>query len=263
MRARKLLGGTVAVSVLAVAVALIRTPHTVPHPPVVNLVSVEPFEIVDDTGAEMFLATLSISNPDNPAGPENCIYVRGEGKGIEAKVANRWIGVNANLDCRLDPGGGKHEIVFAVPAATDSCRLSFRYTGSRPSFARRPLKARLEWFAERLPKSIRFRLSYEVWRWLGFGPDYRPSSDWRGISVEVPFRRPSVRPTAAPVQVHERTDRTSALDARTELSLHVGGCWPFGALDGPSPARRERRGETVEATAGADLIFFACGGGSH
>src|SRR5260370_11568000 len=61
-------------------------------PPVLNLVSMEAAGIFDDSGAEMWLGTLSISHsPHLPARP---IYVKDSNKPFEAKVPNRWIRVD-------------------------------------------------------------------------------------------------------------------------------------------------------------------------
>ena len=152
------------------------------NPPVLELVSLEPAGIIDNTGAEMRLATLSISNSDvEPIIAKNVLFVEDGGRPIEAKVADdRWVALEQKLgNCALPPGG-KVERQILMPAGTDRCRVSLKYTGTSLS------KGRAAAIAERLPLFVRSRISHKFWRWAGF-PHYRPSLPWREITVELPF----------------------------------------------------------------------------
>jgi len=181
---------------------------------VLNLVSMEPAAMFDDIG-EMWLVTLSISNPDNPPRYENNLFVKDTGRAIEAPVRDRWIQVQEerSLACHLPAGQkhGTHETLLLMPAGTRCCRVSLQYTGSSASF-----KGRLLWLAERLPQFIRFRLSYKVWRWLGFNR-YEPRSDWRQIIVELPLRPAPFRPGGASTGAH---NPITAPDAGKALCSH-------------------------------------------
>jgi len=209
-----------AVMLVGLLVVLIWPAHTEPRPPVLNLVSMEPAGMFDDIG-EMWLVTLSISNPDNAPRYENDLFVKDTGRAIEAQVGNRWIRVEGErtLACHL-PAGQKHEThetLLLMPAGTHSCRVSLQYTGSSLSFRGRPVKGRLLWLAERLPQFIRFRLSYKVWRWLGFN-QYEPRSDWRQIIVELPLRPAPFRPGGNSTGAHKPI---TALDAGKALCFHL------------------------------------------
>ena len=193
-RMRRVLASGVALILVGLLVVLIWPAHTEQRPPVLNLVSMEPAGMFDDIG-EMWLVTLSISNPDNAPRPENTLFVTDTGRAIEAQVGNRWIRVDGTLACHL-PVAQKHETLLLMPAGTHSCRVSLQYTGSSASF-----RGRLLWLAERLPQFIRFRLSYKVWRWLGFNR-YEPRSDWRQIIVELPLRPAPFRPGGASTGAH-------------------------------------------------------------
>ena len=216
-RMRRVPASGMAVILVGLLVVLIWPARTEPRPPVLNLVSMEPAGMFDDIG-EMWVVTLSISNPDNAPRYENDLFVKDTGRAIEAQVGNRWIGVEGTLACYL-PVGQKHEThetLLLMPAGTHSCRLSLQYTGSSASFRGRPVKGRLLWLAERLPQFIRFRLSYKVWRWLGFNR-YEPRSDWRQIIVELPLRPAPFRPGGASTGAH---NPITAPDAGKALCSH-------------------------------------------
>src|SRR6266478_10111430 len=69
---RRVFASGMAVTLVGLLVVLIWPAHTEPRPPVLNLVSMEPAAMFDDIG-EMWLVTLSISNPDNAPRPENTL----------------------------------------------------------------------------------------------------------------------------------------------------------------------------------------------
>src|SRR5258708_38977298 len=65
MRVRIIVAGSVSATVAGlIALSILATPAG-PRPPVLTLVRVEPAGIIDDTGAEMWLMTLSVTNSDN------------------------------------------------------------------------------------------------------------------------------------------------------------------------------------------------------
>jgi hypothetical protein len=180
MLARRVLAAAISVAVVGAVALLILPEHPARCPLVVNVVSLEPAEIYDDTGAELWYANLSVSNSDaRPRRPENGLYVKNGDSAMELKVANRWMEVEGGLACKLDPQD-KCTRLFLLPAGTESCRVCLEYAGA--VF----IKGRRAWFAERLPGWIRFRLSYKFRKWAGLS-QYGPSSHWREITVELPL----------------------------------------------------------------------------
>ena len=187
MRVGKILGGTLILACVALLVVALSTPHNIHlRPPIISLVSMEPAGIFDDMGKEMSLVTLCISNPNTPLRPENSLYVRDFSIPIEVKVTNVWTAVEGTLTCHLF-GGAKQDRLCLLPAGADYSRFSLKYTGKVPIFQTSVPKGRLRQLVQRLPLFVRSRLPSAFWRWVGFGPDYGPSSNWRTMSVEIPL----------------------------------------------------------------------------
>ena len=185
---------------MAGLLAIICLARTGRRPPVLNVVQVEPAGVFDASGSEMCLMTLSLSNSASGPYPEDSLLFVKDGR-IDAKVANRWVPTEAALTtlaaCRL-PAGQQYEWMLVLPAATDVCRIRYKYTGAHLT------KGRLSWVAEHLPLVIRFRIPHAFWRWVGF-PGHRPSSLWREESVELPVHsaplpRQEVLPRGRPLK---------------------------------------------------------------
>ena len=187
MRVRKVLAGAAVVAVVGIVASLLWSAVPIRCPPGLTIVSTEPAGIMDDMDREMWYVTLNLTNSENLVPSRaNELYVRGGAGCIEARVAGHWSRVDGMLStCALMPGSSC-ESSFLVPGGTDSCRVCLQFTGAHL------IKGRLAWLAEHLPTTIRFRLSYKVWRWVGF-THYGPNSDWRETTIEVPVRRPSPR----------------------------------------------------------------------
>jgi hypothetical protein len=194
MSRRKVLGGVAGVTA-AVLLAMYLWPMLSIRQPVLNVVRVEPAEIIDDTGKEMSLVTFTISNPERRTNHvENLCFVGDSGRRIEAKVADRWIVVERPSlrlwGCQLGPGE-KCEEEILLPTGTGACRLWLRYTG--PGFS-----ARLFRLAARLPLAVRRRLSNRFWRWANISG---PSSHWREIRIELPLPPASALPVGSATMV--------------------------------------------------------------
>jgi len=183
MSKHKAFARAIVVAGAALVAFLILSLRPVGRPPVLSFVSTEPAGVMDDNGMEMLLVTLSISNSDNrPPTPQNHLYIKENARPIQVRIANRWIEMQeTSIACELAPSH-KRERLLLLPASADLCRVSVKYTGA--SLANKGVAA---WLAERLPRWIRFRMSYKFWRWVGF-TQYEPSSHWQGFSVELPIR---------------------------------------------------------------------------
>jgi len=87
-------------TVLGLAAAMVTQVGSISHaapsspaPPVANLLSVERANVIDDTGAEMWLVTVGISNALSPsmAGPHfEPIYIKDADVPVEARIDGRW-----------------------------------------------------------------------------------------------------------------------------------------------------------------------------
>ena len=188
MRLVRIVGISLALACVALLVVALATPlPTRLRAPVVSLVSMEPAKIFDDTGKEMWLASLRISNPNTktPPRPENSLYVK-DFK-IQIKVTNVWVEIETQPDCQLF-GGDKCERLCLFPADADYSRCSLKYTGTTPIFSTSIPKNRLHRAVQQLPLFIRRRLPSGFWKRIGFGPDYYgPSSTWQTASSDMPI----------------------------------------------------------------------------
>ena len=187
--------------------------------PAVTLVNMEPAGIFDDSG-EMSLLTLNMDCPYNPLHPEETLVVRIAGHTTQARVNNRWVEVEGIISWH-SVSTTNRECQLLFPAGADSCRLTVQYTCRTRSFNKHPFRGRVEWLAEQLPLRLRRRLSPAFWRWAGW-PQYRPSSNWRALSMEMPFPPQTAQPPPAPVRAH---NPVTALDAGSALSLQTGRRW--------------------------------------
>ena len=157
-----------------------------PGPPVLVFVSKEPAGIADEQGAKMWLVYFNIRNTNlvtQPSSRGNFLWVKAAGRAVEARLENRWRGAPGPAALSgvitLSPNN-EYECLVLTPIGTDSCRIWLSYAGqaSLPSF-----KGLLQSLVARLPVSVRSRISYKFWRWLGF-PKVEPSSHWNEIEAE-------------------------------------------------------------------------------
>src|SRR5437899_13071326 len=118
--------------------------HPAPQPPVLACIETEPAGIVDDSGAELMLVTLRLTNTnsakDRLADPADYhkkeLHIQDRGT-IEARVAGTWVPVDQRWGAtRLSPLAFS-ERLFVVPHDADACRFTFDYTGSSLSAASR------------------------------------------------------------------------------------------------------------------------------
>jgi hypothetical protein len=179
MRERKIFAGAAALLLGGLLMCVVRRGSNGGLPPVVSVLGIEPANIMDDAGAEMWLVTLSISN--SVTWPNEPVFVKDSDIPVEAKVASRWVGVEGQIGLCALSHFQPHRIDVVVPANAGACRITFKWTRARLT------SGRLRWIAENsggwLPSEVRNQL----WRhaWGGF-PSYRPSSHWREVCVELP-----------------------------------------------------------------------------
>jgi hypothetical protein len=179
MRRRKVLFGAATLALAAALAALACFEAQEPCPLVLNVERVEPAGMFDDSGLEMRLVTLSITERDKPlSGSERRLFVRDAGAPIEAKVADRWVRVEGRLWQHSDLFVGiKRELMFAMPARTVSCRLRLQYNRAFLT------ETRSLAISNRLPAWMPFY--NRLWRWLR-NSAYDPIGRWREINIEVP-----------------------------------------------------------------------------
>jgi hypothetical protein len=179
MRRRKVFAIFIGVALLAAAVLFVgRGASPVP---VISISRIEPAGIFADNGGEWQLVTLSIREQTNQSARPARLFLEGVSEAVEAKVADRWVGVDASLwnRCELWPGLCRERSV-AMPPDAVACRLRVRY--SRAVLTER----QCYWLLRRLPA------------WLPFDPSirdglrkktYQPGGNWQKLQVELPFPR--------------------------------------------------------------------------
>jgi len=183
MRNRNVLIVGIVTAGVGLLVAVVVFANPLRRPPVFHVVGLEPAGVVDDSGVELALLTLSISNAE--AFPNQPLFVRNAGVPLQVRIAGHWGEVRwpqseaklANLT--LSPLKAKSATLL-VPAGAEACRISFKYAGAVTTS-----KWCLARLAERLPSFVRFRIPW-FWNWVGF-EHYRPSSNWRNCTLEAPL----------------------------------------------------------------------------
>jgi hypothetical protein len=210
---------TLALVIVGLLALLVASRRSELRPPAVTLVKMEPAGIFDDNG-EMSLLTLNMDCPYNPLRPEETLVVRIAQHSIRARVSNRWVEVEGIISWH-SVSTTNLESQLLIPAGADSCRFTVQYTCRTRSFNKHPFRGRVEWLAEQLPLRLRRRLSPAFWRWAGW-PQYRPSSNWRALSMEMPFPPQTAQPPPAPVRSHTPV---TALDAGSARSMQTVRRW--------------------------------------
>jgi hypothetical protein len=126
MREREFFAGAAALLLSVLVMCVVRHVSNGGLAPVVTVLGIEPANIIDDAGAEMWLVTLSISN--SVTWPNEPVFVKDSGVSVEAKVANRWVGVAGQIgDCALSHFQ-PHRIDVVLPANAGACRITFKWT---------------------------------------------------------------------------------------------------------------------------------------
>ena len=144
--------------------------------------------MMDDQWRDMSLITLSISNSGKKSG--NGLYFDDAGEPLKVKLPDKWIDVNNPLT-----KVGFHEVypgqrqfaLLVLPADAQSFRISLKWTGSVLK------KGRLAWLLQRLPASLRNRVSTGVWRRAGY-MEYGPASRWQAgvLDIALPAKESTI-----------------------------------------------------------------------
>jgi len=220
MRVSKPLLGAIIAATAALLLALFLRARSWPSPPALNVTSIEAVEIIDDSGAHMWLVNFNIcnNNPDTPPGSKrNWLYVRFSQRAVEAKVGGtHWQAVEGIAQTRrgitwLTPGQ-QWESSLLTPAGTDCCRVWLDYTVHSTIPTPKDIAY---WIAVRLPLGTRSRISFRFWRRVGFGGG-GPSTKWREVSIELPLRAAPIPAPGAHNQGVERTGGSRFAQFRIE-----------------------------------------------
>ncbi len=175
-------------------------PKSVPSPPRIKLLRSEPAEITDASGSLMQLVTLGVAHSDQASSFKGghhdwqraALHIRNASWSFGAETRKgdsdgekfpTWIGP-----------GEKKETMILVPMSARSLRLDFEYTDSRPTFAESPIRGRLLYVCEALPRVIVQKLPKSFWPWLlrsSRGAPYQlytrfiASPVWHEAAVEI------------------------------------------------------------------------------
>jgi hypothetical protein len=165
--------------VVAVLLVLLRAGPDVPKPSL-SCVKVEPAEVLNRNGADLWIVTFCVSNVSTvPFAPEKYVFFRKTPAAVECRKAGVWMKDEEALPTLvygLEPGGTWISLLL-VPTGSESCRVPITYTGGTLAF-----RAKIGRLAEGLPLLIRSRLPNKFWRWAGFITTV-PSRDWREAKI--------------------------------------------------------------------------------
>src|SRR5881394_71233 len=159
MRSRKTMAGMIALAIMG-SLAVLLWPSSIRRsPPVLTLFGVEHVRIVDDTGAEMWLAYVSISNASPvTATSKGLLFV----KDRETRAGNRWLEVSELAPHMLRPGAvDEWPLLFSAHAGAG--QLRFKYTGASRLFGGESWRGPWRRLMQRLPRSVQVRLSKDPW----------------------------------------------------------------------------------------------------
>lgn len=145
--------------------------------------SIIPAGIDDDSGAELQLLTLLISNTNLPAGgPNHSMYetvLEQRHAMVEAKLHGAWRPVDGKLHCTVPPGYAK-QTLLVVPAGTEAVRVSVTYASRGPS-----IRWQLLWSVARFEHFIGVRFAPAGFYNWAYQQPTRRTSRWTEQHIEV------------------------------------------------------------------------------
>lgn len=177
MRRRRFLAMACACGVfVALVVGFLReTPPTIP--PNVVMVRSDPSEIVDDTGSELQLITVRITNPMAPLppyDPRHGLYLLVEEHFPGTNVPKAWLPQRAGPNGTTQPDpvtlapGTFWEVTILAPSPRNHARFRLRYAG--PSWGMVSRLAVLRWMQRLLPQRFFGTFNQAYWKWVGIPP---------------------------------------------------------------------------------------------
>src|SRR4051794_4552162 len=101
MRVSRPVASVITAVTAALLLGLIWRAGAWPTPPVLNVASIEPIEMIDENGAQLWLVTFNIRNRNQdspPGGKRNILYVKRSQRAIEARVRNHWRNVKGTTE---------------------------------------------------------------------------------------------------------------------------------------------------------------------
>ena len=169
MRVRK------SVAVLVAAACVVGGPTVLfwlRRPPLdLTLASIEPADIFDDDGVEMWLATLSLSN--HSAVP---LVIEDKSTEVQARVGKQWVpGLEPSQFTGLGPRRAA-EMLVLLPHGAQSLQLQLRYDKAFP-LSRRVT----DWLARVFPRLYRNRLFGSALVRYYYNVRFNPPRHWRPL----------------------------------------------------------------------------------
>ena len=140
----------------------------------VEVVGIKAAEVIDDTGTEMSLVTLSMTNR---LGSET-LFLGHDGAKVDARVAGAWIEVRETfLPSQLGANESK-EASFFVPGGADRCRIRLQYA-----------LVSVAWRLGGSLSRLGIKLPPRYWQWAGWPKAEGRNPSWKELRIEFPLVR--------------------------------------------------------------------------
>lgn len=172
MKKRKVLCYAAAATVIGFLV-LMAWPESAPPRPDLSLVSVEPAEMRNESGAALWLVTFNVNQPQGG-------FLKDIGNIVETRSGSDLSGAQGVM-AGVSSSRTQAQAIILVPVGTTSCRISLKYAKTVV-----PIESQMATFIlPRLPPSIRRAISVR-WGIKWFYPQAVPGR-WRKVSLELPL----------------------------------------------------------------------------
>jgi hypothetical protein len=112
-----------AVAAVSVAGAAILASWPSPCPIELKMVSVQPAEIINESGEMFCLVTLSVHNPKSVG-----LQFENNQMIFEARVSNHWVEASNHWTLGLLRAGNTREVLVLIEPGADACRFRLRYS---------------------------------------------------------------------------------------------------------------------------------------
>ena len=159
----------------------------------VATVKIKPAEIADESGAEMSMVTLSISNRLRSV----TLLLARDSARIEVNIAGTWVKVPGPfLPSQVRPKESKEELLI-IPGGADRCRIRLQYTF-----------VSLAWRLGGSLSRLGIKLPPRYWQWAGWPTGLAENPSWKEFRIELPLV-----PHGAPSRHSAAMNRLSATHA--------------------------------------------------